>query len=169
RLNVILLVEDLQPVIDVPDRADQVVTNLAREESRKLQIGGLSALGHRKKPPAWHLCDQAGGLNDARPRREPTGPLAHALNLDTRFARPLPSKAVAVASWYCFFVTTARRSAPCLCERETRVAAIRLSCGELCRRWTSSSWPKASCPWRLPPRGCRWCTSRLALQPRPKP
>lgn len=55
-------------------------------------------------------CDQAGGLKDARPRREPTGPVAHAWLLDTCFAARLPSEAAVLARRYGFFVTTAQRS-----------------------------------------------------------
>src|SRR5262249_21374487 len=49
-LGVLLLVENLQSIVDVADRTDQVVADLAGDQGGELEIAGLDALVHQKGP-----------------------------------------------------------------------------------------------------------------------
>jgi hypothetical protein len=49
-LIVILLVEDLQPIVDRADRTDHVVTDLAGNQSGQFKVRGRSALAHLMSP-----------------------------------------------------------------------------------------------------------------------
>ena len=65
RLRVLFLVEDFQAVVDGADGTDHVVTDLAGNQSRKLEIGWLDALCHRIAL-AWRSVRRRRRLKEAR-------------------------------------------------------------------------------------------------------
>ncbi len=85
-LGVVILVEDLEAIVNGADGIDDVVANLARDESRQFEVGRIGALVHnmpheiglaRLRLAQLRLARLKCGGSSATARRELRGPLAN--------------------------------------------------------------------------------------------